>query len=230
MAFAGLMDAGEDRIRHAKFRTAGDVAAGRALANAHGSVGDAADLSARTDARPDCNQRARISTSQLEQRRRTRRKCEKIRRAETAGSSTASPVEERPAACDSVAKATPRSRHPRTAASRAQNPPTAAERDRICGDFCPHVPERQRLRLMGVLDGPPMADKAPQHACTVAPTKRRRMSRGWPSAPSTDAAEPPQREPVARGEFWGRRALFGAHAIVAGAEGDRHEAREIAKD
>ena len=73
-----------------------------------------------------------------------------------------------------------------------------------------------------------MADKTPQHARTVAGEAKANEPRMAERALDR-RRERPEREPVARGEFWRRRALFGAHAIIAGPEGDRHEARGTAK-
>ena len=48
MAFASLVDAGEDRVHDADRRAAGDASARAALACAHGPIGVAANSSART--------------------------------------------------------------------------------------------------------------------------------------------------------------------------------------
>src|SRR5271166_69049 len=53
VAFAGLMDAGEDRIDNAKRRAARDASAGHAPSRAHGSAGVRSRFERPNDARPD---------------------------------------------------------------------------------------------------------------------------------------------------------------------------------
>ena len=106
------------------------------------------------------------------------RECDRARRTAGARSSAASPVDEMPAAWVSVAKPTPRSRSAPSSAQSSTKPADGGSKATgSAGDRRPHVPQRERLRHVRVLDRPAVPrDAGPDRV------GRRRRSAARPAA------------------------------------------------
>src|SRR5215475_10858964 len=102
------------------------------------------------------------------------------------------------------------------------------EGNRVGSNAGPHLPQRQRLSHMGVLDRPAVPCEAGQHGCAIA--REDKLDEAWMiDEPDHVRMKRTESKTVARCQGWWWRPVLGAHAVIAGTKRNRDEARRVAE-